>query len=823
MPYNDAMDSKGNIFSFFLDACDRYGDRTVFVERKKYRRKVWSYKATRDRVSQLAQFLKSKNLKKGDKIIICAPNSHLWACLFFACAGEGIIVVPLDSNSAPEFIKKIIMLTEARCIFFSKHLPQALIDFPATKIYFEELESGLDQFSKDSDLTNTGIHPQDTLEIVFSSGSTGEPKGVVLSHKNVCFNLYALAKVVSLDSKNKLLSIIPLSHMFEQTAGLFSPILWGATIVYLRSIKPINILRTLKEEKISSVVCVPAFLQILRNAIIRELSGMDKIGIPRLFFRKIIRSGIRNRLGNNLKEFYVGGAPLDKDLEIFWNDLGILLLQGYGMTETAPLVTANSRNNHKLHSVGKLLPGIEIKLDHDGEILIKGLNVSGGYYKNPEATKSSFHEGWVRSGDIGEFDKEKFLYIRGRKKSVIIGSSGMKIYPEDIEAILREDPNVRDAVVCGIDDNSRLIIKAAIVPSNKNITTQEIAKRANGRLASHQRIQEISIWPHEDFPRTPTKKVIRDEVCKYLEGVQTTPHTYANQQNKTTSDPIIKVLIEVTGFSSDKITPNSNLVTDLRLDSIKRLELASRIEEELGIELDESSIDYNSTVNDLEKIVANTQRNKKGLILPKWPMFNGVVFLRRILQNLTFLFLKIFQSIQVIKNRNIAYPTPAILIANHQSHLDALSVIGSLPNSYRSYIAVAAAKDYFFTNKIAAFFARLFFNAFPLDREGNMRESLTIIGKLLDAGQSVLIFPEGTRTTTGKIQPFKNGIGVIAQEMEVPIVPIKISGNFEILPKDKILPKRGKTLIKIGEPLTFPPNNSYIAITEKLQEILKTL
>lgn len=799
------MDSNNNIFGFFLHACERYGNKTAFIERKKYRRKVWSYQDVKNRVFQCAQFLKSKNLKKGDKIIICAPNSPLWACLFFACASEGIVAVPLDSNSAPEFIRKIISLTEARYIFFSKYLPQALIDFSVAKIFFEELELELDQFSKDVELMGADINPQDTLEIVFSSGSTGEPKGVLLSHENVCSNLYALAKVASLDSNNRLLSIIPLSHMLEQTAGLFSPMLWGASIVYLYSIKPINILRALQEEKVSAVVSVPAFLEILKNAVRHGSEGTNRTGLP------------------SLKEFYVGGAPLDKNLEIFWNNLGILVLQGYGMTEAAPLVTVNSRKNHKLQSVGKALPGVDIKLAGDGEILAKGPNVSSGYYKNPEATRNSFEDGWVRSGDIGEFDKENFLYIRGRKKNVIIGPSGMKIYPEDIEAVLRENPNIKDAAVCGIDDDSRLIIKAAVVLNNKNTAIQEIAEGANNRLASHQRIQEVVIWPDQDFPRTPTKKVIRDKVCAYLTGAQTATRPYPPQQDKTVGDPVIKVLSEISGFLSQAILPNSNLVTNLKLDSIKRLELASRLEEELGIEIDESNINHNSTVNDLRKIAASTKRKGKGLILPKWPMSKVAVFLRKILQNLAFLFLKIFQSIQVAAIKNTAYPAPAILIANHQSHLDAPNIIKSLPNSYRSRIAVAAAKDYFFNNKIAAFLARLFFNAFPLDREGNIRESLTVIGKLLDAGQSVLIFPEGTRTTTSQIQPFKNGIGVIAKEMEVPIIPVKISGNFEILPKGKILPKRGKTLIKIGEPLIFPTNVSYIAITDKLQETLESL
>ena len=793
------MERNDTIFNFFLNTCSKYADNVAFIEIKKYRRKITTYKSIEEKVKQVNEYFKSINLVKGDKIIICSQNNPLWVSIFFACAQRGIILIPLDLNSSPVFIKKIILLTEAKYIFFSKDLPQSIIDFSIPKIYTEDIKLDFKNFSKEKSVVT--IAPEDILEIVFSSGSTGEPKGIILTNKNVCSNLYALSTVTPLSSEHKFLSIVPLSHMLEQTTGLLSPMLWGAKIIYLYTIKPKNILETFINEKITSVVCVPIFLQILKKGVLQKQKEILK----------------------NLREFFVGGAPLDKDQEKFWNDIGVFVLQGYGMTETSPLISASSHKVHKPCSVGKPLPGETVILGEDGEILIKGPNVSPGYYNDPETTKNNFENGFMKSGDIGEFDKEGFLYIKGRKKNTIVSSSGMKIYPEDVEAILRENHEIQDAVVCGIEKEKGITIVAMIIPSKADIDIRKLIEKSNEKLASHQKIQGILIWPNKDFPRTSTKKIIRNEIYNYIKNDTINIENQEHKISATPIDPLIRILTEITNASVDKITPQSNLVTDIKLDSIMRLELVSMIEEEFNIEIEESSINHHSTVFDLQKIIENTTHNQKEISIPKWPRYKIIVYLRMLLQYFIFLLLKTFQSLKLNTNKNFNYTKPVIFIANHQSHLDTPNILKALPLSLRMKTSVAAAKDYFLDKKTKAFFSYLVFNTFPLDRKGNIRESLRIMGKLLDNGQSILIFPEGTRTPNGDIQQFKNGIGVIAHEMEVPIIPIKISGNFEILPKGKNLPKFGKTSIIFGDPITFPVSSSYIETTEKLMETVKSL
>ena len=809
------MTLESTIGDFILTSSTKYAERIAFIERKKYRRIIWTYQDLLTTTHRVANLLVSKGFQKGDFLILCAPNSPLWTTIYFACAGLGIIIVPIDNNSKGSFVTKIKNSTGSKLLILGRSSPLAQEDLEVDKLLLEEIKHLARELPTHCPLWNKNILPEDILEIVYSSGSTGEPKGVILSHANVCSNLQALSMVVPLAPDKRFLSIIPLSHMFELTAGLLSPLLWGSSVCYLSSVKPNSITRALGEEEITSMVTVPAFMLLLKNSILQKL---NKPELTKFNFWLIkLKTGIR------LSEFYVGGAPLDTTLESFWNKAGVGVYQGYGMTEAAPLIATNSPSAKKTGTVGKILPGIKITIAEDGELMVFGPNVSRGYFKDEKQTKTSFTpEGWLHSGDIGSLDTEEFLSIRGRKKNTIITHSGMKVYPEDIEQILLSLPEIKDAVVLGVEKNQEILITAVILGTDQNIDTSSIVNKANSALASHQQIQNIIAWPDADFPRTPTRKIIRAQVLNWIN--EQIPGEIKNLPAKEdTLDLIKKTLINILNLSSKNLNENSLLVSDLGLDSIKRLGLASRLEEEIGIEIDESKITHRTTISDLRQLIRSTQVQQRNNNVPSWQIGMVAENIRILFQPLILGLLRIFQTLEITHRSDLKIPKPSLIIANHESHLDTFTVLASLPISLRRKVAIGAAKDYFFTNPILGFLCRLLLNMFPIDRDGNIRESLTTIGKFVDKNYSVLIFPEGTRTLTGKMKHFKNGIGVIAVEMELPVLPIKISGNFNMLSKSHFIPKRGITNVSIGNSVTASGHESYIDLTNKLEKIISEL
>jgi len=821
-----------NIQDYLYSTCKKYTTRTVFIEKQKYRTKIWTFNDLWDKTTQAVNYIDEKNLSKGDKIIISAPNSPYWATLFFACAIKGVIVVPLDMNSSVDFIKKAISLIEPKFIFFSKFMPQAK-EISSDVIYIEDFKAELPTVPDTKLARANDIKPDDTLLIVFSSGSTGDPKGVILTHKNICSNIHSLMEYMIIYPTHRSVSIVPLSHMLELTCGLMALISMGASVVYLPAVKPRAISEALQKDGVNIIIAVPAFLQLFRNAVMRglEQKGLAKVFQKSLYLSKplpksvkrVISRVVRSKIGKNLTEMYVGGARIDESLEEFWNGLGISVYQGYGLTEASPIVAVDSPKPKlsRAFTVGKPIPGVKVKLADDGEIMVSGPNVSSGYYRNPKATNETFRKGWLMTGDIGRFDDDGFLSIIGRKKSMIIGPSGMNVYPEDIERTIREHNDIKEAVVLGIEKGNDVVITAVITLSDKKTKPGDIILNTNEHLASHQRVQEVIIWPDDDFPRTPTRKIIRGDVHKHISANKSSSGKANDTRN---GKQLYKIIAQVANKPVSKITSRSTFVNDLGMDSVKRLELMAKIEDELGVVLSDSFVNQNSCVADLEKQIKLFKGMAKKKGQPNWPDYKTAVYFRLLLQYVLFILSRSFQKVEVegydIKQFDGG---PVIFIANHQSHLDAPDIIKVLPRKVRTKTSVAAAKDYIFGNRATGLLARMTFNAFPIDRHGNIDESLTNIGKFLDKGNSVLIFPEGRRTRTGEMQEFKHAIGVVAPEMGVPIIPIKISGNYDILPRKQHLPKRGKTTITIGEPIIFDDDSSYISITDKLEETIRKL
>jgi len=700
-------------------AVSQYKNNIFIVNRGIYRRREYSYNQIYENALKLCQFYKKANINKKDKVIIYLQNSSDYVSILFSCALSGVIAVPIDVNSNPEFVSLIYKKVEAKLVFCS------IFRRPdkCNKFYIEKIDNIYDKF-KGVELINN-IIKNDIFEIVYTSGTTSEPKGVVLTNNNLEKNIESVKEIVDFPmEKIKLLSILPLSHLFEQNIGLFVPMLFGSTIIYNFSRKSSSILESLKEEEVEAIVTVPLFLNSVKEKIetkIKESSSIkiySFINYP-LWLRKIIFYKIRKALGN-IKFFISGGAALDIETEKFWKILGYEVFQGYGLTETSPVLTCNNFKNYKGGTVGKPVPRVKIEIINN-EIVAQGENVFSGYYENAEETKKVLRNNWFYTGDIGELDKEGFLKITGRKKNMILSSSGLNIYPEDIEKVINSFEDIKDSVVLG-NENGEKLIAIILVKENSKIALKELLKNINSKLSSSQYINSIYIWPEIDFPRTPTRKIIRRKVEEHL------PYLMKGKEiKKTSEDILINLLSEICELSTSKIKENE-LLSHLGLDSLKRIELAIKIEDTFNIDFNEDDINEKTRVKDLRELIKNATSVKEssGINFLNSPKLFPIRLLFQSFSNLLSLPL---YSLIVRGKENLIYEQ-CIFIANHTSMMDTQCIFRALPVTQRKKIFTAGAKDTFFTGwkNISGFFARLSFNVFAFSRDSQIKQSLKDFG-----------------------------------------------------------------------------------------------
>jgi long-chain acyl-CoA synthetase len=815
------------VYEAIRQVAEKRKDQVFCVERKRFRRIEWTYGELLERSEQVAALLRMHGLRKGDRVGICAPNGPWWLAVFIAGAKLGLPIVPIDVNSSEEFISTVAQKTEMRVLFKTVYKP-----FEGNGLQVFELEQLVESLPAGEPVEAEEVRASDILEIVFTSGSTGDPKGVVLSHGNVLSNVQAVGKVWPIGGNHRLLSMIPLSHMFEQTVGFLIPFISGSQVVYVQSVRPFQVIQALQGEEITTIVTVPAFLSLLRRRIIEQAQAQHFWGqlraelrlarfLPRPM-RRYIFQGILMKLGPNLKLVAVGGAPLAGELETFWETLGISVVQGYGLTETSPIATYSSPRGKRPGSVGRCLPDQRLELAEDNEILLAGKNVFQGYFNNPEETAKTLQNGWYHTGDIGRIDKDGYVYITGRKKNMLLSESGLNVYPEDIETELANHTSIRDSVVMLYPIEGKEVLTAVVLTDATADRLAGIVREVNTSLGSHQAIQHTIIWPETDFPRTPTRKVKRQVIIDQLVGGAAAKSSAAPAADKGTVDQLRLLIAGVGGIPPAQVLPGANLVGDLGYDSLKRLELVSKVEEEMGAYIDEAAITGSTTVADLKELAARAAHSPKPRLFA-FPFFESypITILRMILGWPLLLVASYFQKLE-----SDALPRldgPVVYVANHSSHFDALTIMRLLSLRHRRKIVIGAAKDYFFKSRLQAFLLRFVLPLVPVDRDGNIQHTLQQLGGYLDAGFSVVLFPEGTRSTTGNLLPFKPGIGVIAQELEVSVVPLKFIGNDKIMPKGRTIPKRGTTIVKVGGPLVFGRDGDYRQATQVIEAAVKEL
>jgi len=524
-----------------------------------------SYKELGRRTSDTAYNLKKLDVEKGDRVAILSESRPEWAIAFFgivSCAG---ITVPIDIKLSNAEIEFILNDSGAKCIFVSGKLLQTILKLKPNLMLLKSIIS-FDDTDKESilllkdfkvpenEIAHRDIQPEDTVLIVYTSGTTGVAKGVELTYKNLLFQVMSLDKYIKFSPKDNFLSILPLNHMLELTGGLITPLYAGACVTYCDSLKPANMIQLMQETKTTTVICVPLILKMFHNSIMKKADEIEP-GKKKMFYRLFgfskfllnfnIHAGrfffrqLHKQFGGHLRCFISGGAPLDPHVEEDFHALGFNVLQGYGLTETSPVVTVNTFSERKYTSVGIPLEGVEIKIlkanesDREGEIIICGSNVMRGYYKNKEKTDEVLKDGWFYTGDIGYIDDDGFLYITGRIKNMIVLGSGKKVHPEEIEEVMSKSPFVKEMCVVGRKATSGLKagteeVFAVIVPDMDAFTIEEkqnqdfiktkIALEINkfsDNLAEYKKISDFILY-FDELPKTSTRKIKRKEVLERI-------------------------------------------------------------------------------------------------------------------------------------------------------------------------------------------------------------------------------------------------------------------------------------------------------------------
>ena len=824
------METLKDLVDSFKDP--KYSSKTAIIDRKEYRRFTYSYKQLYDLCQRFASFLKENGVKKGDKIIVWAPNGVEYALIILGAFLEGVIIVPIDIRSDIGFVRKIQSQVNAKIVFQTKYKPKS------TKIKTVFIEQIMDELNTIKiRKVSTKISENDIAEILYTSGTTGKPKGVILTNRNLVSNVNALNKIEKIKAEFKFLSVLPLSHIFEQTVEFFVPLSNKSTIAYIGTIKVSTLFKAFAEEKPTHMAIVPRLLQLIYSGILQKVrdKGKEKqfslaLKIARKLPytpRKILFREIHKKFGNKLQYFICGGAPLDKELEQFYDTIGLPIVQGYGLTETSAVLTANLLEQRKLSSIGTIIPSVRIKINKEGEVLAKGLGMTQGYYKNPAKTKQLFEYGWLKTGDLGYIDKEGFLYLKGRKKDLIVTAAGVNVYPEDLEGVLNKISGVKDSCVIGRETEKGEEIYAVLLlekGANKAKVKQIIAE-ANKELDVAQKIQGYSVWRDEDFPRTTTMKIkkfiVKEAIQKRIEKIKP---VIAKGKNK-----IYDILSRLT---TKKIIENRSL-QDLGLSSIDRVELISLLEQELSVEIDEEKILPITTVKELGKMVKAKKRIEEKPIFKKWALFIPVRAVRFIAQKLFFFpFVWLYSKPKIKGKENLkGIKAPVIFASNHQSYFDTLIILTKLPLRFSQKTVSTLFQEYIFTpnlefknfkKRILFYFLIIFFNIYPFSRKRGFRRGIRRTGKLIDKGWNILIYPEGRISTTEKLLPFKEGIGLLGAEMKVPIVPIRISGATGIWQGQQRWPRSGRAIVKIGKPLIIK-TDSYIEATNIVEKAIREL
>jgi len=845
----------------------RFGTKTVLQMRRGGHWERVSFAELHAVADRIASQFRRMGLDPGDRVVLYSENQPEWGMAYLGAVTAGLVVVPLDAQTWHREVWSVARFVEARALLVSEHClkrlpadglrdneaaarPLTLLDVNRRCAPLELAAYPRSTQLPPEPIQGTGtIEPRppqadDPVSIIFTSGTASDPRGAVHTHRSFLSNVYAVTRPMPMDHTDQLLSVLPLYHALEFSCGFLAPILKGATVTYAGSLKPKLILESMRDTGTTMMLGVPTLYALLRDDLERRILKTARSGLRSSWLagaknlvhslearlgRQVARSlfaRVHAELGGKLRYLVSGGSALGRELYEDFNALGIPIYEGYGLTETAPVVTVNWFGQSRAGSVGKTLPGIELRIarpDRDGigEIVVRTPSLMQGYYKNPVATAHAVHDGWLHTGDLGWVDEDGFVFITGRCKDVIVTGAGKNVYPADLESIYSSIAGVQEIAVVGLRSGLTEDLHAVIVPRMESgDDPAEFKKRLQrdiatlGRdLPSYHRLQATHTWL-DPLPRTAAGGVDRAAVRVVLEAQAAlrSPSTVV-ASDPTQEEPLLETLARLSGRTPQELRPEHDLSTDLGLDSLEAIEVLLFVESHYGITVPDSAAEGVRTVADALMLLRQhaPEINRQ----PARPLpseltrearqgFDRALH-RTSLRSVGALYRGYFGLRTPNANGHLPKNAPYILAANHASHLDLGAILtaltGAAGRDEAERLHVLGARDYFFDSWLKSWFFSRCFNVVPIRRDRTGVDGLRAAKNILASGEPVLIFPEATRSRSGKLQAFKPGLGLLALEAGVPIVPAYIHGTYAALPAGRLLPRRSRLTVRFGEPI----------------------
>jgi long-chain acyl-CoA synthetase len=823
----------------------------------------YTYADLQDMADRTAAMLRERGVGPGDKVVLLSENRPEWGITYFGILQAGGVVVPVDWQSTADEVANLVGWARARAIVLSDKVRDRLSVFGAELagaeiIRFDEL---LQQEPKVSPAALVH-HPKadDLASLIFTSGTTGRPKGVMLSHRNFASLLSKLAGVFDIDKHDGLLSVLPLHHTFEFTAGLLMPLMRGAQITYLEEIDADALTGAFAEGNITGMVGVPALWQLLERKIDKTVAdrgpwakrifdflidtnrklrdqmppALDSLTV--LNWGKLLFWPVHQKFGGRLRLLISGGSALPTETMKTLRGLGFNLFEGYGLTEASPVLTVNRPGTRLLPgTVGEPLPGIDVRIDDAdgrgvGEIVASGPNVMLGYFENADATSDVIDkDGWLHTGDLGRFDDDGRLYIVGRKKEMILGSSGENVYPDELEDLYRDSPYVKELSIVGVpaDGGTGEIVAMMVVPDfeaggeelKREVVRERLHEHIKGvsaKLPLYKRVK-ILHFTELELPKTATRKVKRKLVVEELLKLERLKkRAEETRAAAPTGDDWIHALVAtVANKPRDKVYGQARM-EELGFDSLMYTELGVALEAAGVAVPDAGNADLTGveTVEDLSRLVHPWGTRKK---LPaqrrqsavtdaeeiKVPEAVAAVGRSLLGWGQKALYERLLDT-EVTGRAHIPGNSGFLVAANHASHLD-MGLVKHALGDWGQRLVALAAKDYFFGDPVKRAYFENFTNLVPMDRHGSLRESLRLASEVIKQGYILLIFPEGTRSTTGVMVDFKPSIGYLALANKVDVLPMYLAGTHDAMPKGSFLPRRDQRQVAahIGPLITY--------------------
>ena len=808
-----------------------YTDKPALITKNK----TFTYSELFHEINSFSQLFTGKNYTK---IAIHAENRAEWIFTFYAAWQNRCTVIPIDFLAASDDVSYILNDCRPEVVFISNETSRKF-DKVQSNLTYSPVIINLDELNllpvTSGFVWNVPENKEETAVIIYTSGTTGSPKGVMLSYSNLIANIKAVSEdVVIFTPERQVLVLLPLHHIFPLAGSMAAPLAVGGTVVMSPSMLSADILETLKNNKVNIMIGVPRLYELLYKGIKAKI---DAKTIGRLFFkivkvtgskklgRKIFKQ-VHQGFGGNLEFLVSGGAALNKTVGGFFKTIGFEVLEGFGMTEAAPMITFTRPGKVLIGSPGHALPGLTMEI-RDGEIVAKGPNVMKGYYNRPGETAEVIKDGWLYTGDLGYIDKKGYLFITGRKKEIIVLPNGKNINPVELEEKLEKIPFIKEAGVFLLSD----LLHAVILPDYEVLTQkeikdpeklfkEEIIPAFNSELTSYKRIMKYSLIK-EEIPRTRLGKIQRFKLEELFEK----PARKKDQSEHSLSEEFIAIKTFLESQVDMTISPDDHLEFDVALDSLGKITLIDFIERTFGVKIPEDKL---LTFPSIGKMVEHIKENKMfqtfemhnwsaiikekiHLKLPKsWPTQSFIIKSSRNI-------FKLYFRIKCDGLSNI--PEGAVIFTpNHQSYIDGLFITAFLKRSVIKETYFYAKRKHI-QNKFLNFMANKN-NVIIMDINTDLKESIQKMAEVLKQGKKVIIFPEGTRTKNGELGEFKKTFAILSKELNVPVIPIAISGAYKALPAGSHFP-RPFTKIKVNyiKPV-YPQDYDFDSLTQKVKDLI---